>query len=424
MHAARQGLDVSFSTMRADFSRRTFRAARHYTGVLLQQGRVSLDADFNEQVEIERHQRRMLARDLIGACGGPRAAAGFEISLDESGRQLMIGAGRYYVDGMLVENEHDCAFESQPDLPTAAYLLAQSAEAGGRHLVYLDIWERMITPIEDPSLVEPALGGPDTSVRIKTVWQVRLSPRTRARKPDCLGDDDEAQRPTLEVRTAAGGYSGLENQLYRVEVHSVDEAGRARFKWSRGNASLTLAVERIDGEAITVADGTPDSFERLATGDWLELTDDALELDGVVGQLAQVANVDASNRSISVTQPATPLSDGEAGVDRSLHPKARRWNSVGEQPSKGKEPDWVPLEHGIEVTFGGGGHLAGDYWLIPARTASGDVEWPTGPQPAERVEHWCCPLAVVELGKGEVGKGRKRWRVIEDRRRLFAPLSA
>jgi Family of unknown function (DUF6519) len=50
--------------MRGDFSRRTFRAARHYTGVLLQQGRVSLDADFNEQVEIERHRRRMLARDL------------------------------------------------------------------------------------------------------------------------------------------------------------------------------------------------------------------------------------------------------------------------------------------------------------------------------------------------------------------------
>src|SRR5687768_15835850 len=103
-------------------------------------------------METERHQRRMLARDLIGACGGPRGAAGFEISLDESGRLLMIGAGRYYVDGMLVENEHDCAFEIQPDLPTAAYLLAQSAEAGGRHLVYLDVWERIITPIEDPSL--------------------------------------------------------------------------------------------------------------------------------------------------------------------------------------------------------------------------------------------------------------------------------
>jgi hypothetical protein len=406
--------------MRTDFTRRTFRSARHYTGVLQQQGRVLLDADFNEQVEIERHQRRMLARDLIGACGGSEGAAGFEISLDESGRQLIVGAGRYYVDGLLVENERDCAFESQPDLPTAADLLAQSAESGGRQLAYLDVWERIITPIEDPGLVEPALGGPDTSVRIKTVWQVRLSPRAKARRPDCLGDNDEAERPALEVRTDAGGYTGLENHLYRIEVHSVDEAGRARFKWSRDNASLTLAVERIDEDALTVGDSPPDSLERLATGDWLELTDDALELDGAVGHLAQVAKVDATSRSISLTEPATLLSDGEGGVDRSLHPKARRWHSVTEMPPESDSPHWAPLEDGIEVAFSGGGeYRAGDYWLIPARTASRDVDWPGGPQRAERVEHSCCPLAVVELGP----RG-KRWRVIEDRRRLFAPLSA
>ena len=36
--------------MPGDYSRRLFRRAKHYSGVLMQQGRVQLDADFNEQV--------------------------------------------------------------------------------------------------------------------------------------------------------------------------------------------------------------------------------------------------------------------------------------------------------------------------------------------------------------------------------------
>ena len=35
--------------MKGDFSRETFDRARHYSAVLLQQGRVQLDADWNEQ---------------------------------------------------------------------------------------------------------------------------------------------------------------------------------------------------------------------------------------------------------------------------------------------------------------------------------------------------------------------------------------
>ena len=38
--------------MRGDFTRDTFDPTRHYSGVLLQQGRVQLDADANEQSAI------------------------------------------------------------------------------------------------------------------------------------------------------------------------------------------------------------------------------------------------------------------------------------------------------------------------------------------------------------------------------------
>ena len=67
--------------MSGDFSRRTFDPAKLYTGVLMQQGRVQLDADWNEQVAIGLHQLRALARDLIGTDGGPKDRAGFKICL-------------------------------------------------------------------------------------------------------------------------------------------------------------------------------------------------------------------------------------------------------------------------------------------------------------------------------------------------------
>jgi photosystem II stability/assembly factor-like uncharacterized protein len=65
--------------MKGDFTRTTFRPEKHYSGVRLQQGRVQLDADFNEQVDIEAHRDRMTAHDVIGPHGVPDELGGFEI---------------------------------------------------------------------------------------------------------------------------------------------------------------------------------------------------------------------------------------------------------------------------------------------------------------------------------------------------------
>lgn len=37
--------------MKGDFTRRTFKKEKHYSGVLKQQGRVDLDEDWNESVD-------------------------------------------------------------------------------------------------------------------------------------------------------------------------------------------------------------------------------------------------------------------------------------------------------------------------------------------------------------------------------------
>jgi photosystem II stability/assembly factor-like uncharacterized protein len=65
--------------MRGDITRSTFRAADHFSSVRLQQGRVHLDADFNEQADITEHRIRTTTRDLVGPHGAPDIGGGFAL---------------------------------------------------------------------------------------------------------------------------------------------------------------------------------------------------------------------------------------------------------------------------------------------------------------------------------------------------------
>ena len=72
-----------------------------------------------------------------------------------------------------------------------------------------------------------------------------------------------------------------------------------------------------------------------------------------------------------------------------------------------REGEWLPLEDGVEVRFEPSQdrprvYRRGDYWLIPARVLTGDVEWPRGRQgqPLKRrphgVRYHYAPLALLE----------------------------
>ena len=79
------------------------------------------------------------------------------------------------------------AYATQPYLPSPPAL-----PTAGRHLVYLDVWEREVTHLERPDLVEVAVGV-ETSSRLQTVWQVRVLGRRR-------GQRDVRARPTRTCR--------------------------------------------------------------------------------------------------------------------------------------------------------------------------------------------------------------------------------
>ena len=306
--------------MSGDYSRKTFNPWRDFSAVLMQQGRVQLDADWNELIGIISRRWRAETTDIIGRGTVPKETPnGFKIEIAADG-SLTIGRGRIYVDGLLAENhgkpplEFDpvlaeqrgtlpVPFNEQPYFPNVANVAPAPTE-GGPHLAYLDVWTREVTYIENPDLLEKAVGV-DTTTRLQTVWQVRVLANVGA-GVTCATPDDQIPgwpdiiRPSdgristdaVGVATAtdpclippSGGYRGLENRLYRVEIHDGGVAGKATFKWSRDNASIATSVTAIPSldKLIVVRIGR-DNTLRFSVGDWIEITDDWREFAQLPG---------------------------------------------------------------------------------------------------------------------------------------------
>ena len=88
--------------MGADVSRVRFDPQRDFSGVELQQGRVLLDADFNEQVAIADRRLRAAVVDLFAETAVSRATPkAFTVAV--KGLELFVAPGRMYVNGLLAE---------------------------------------------------------------------------------------------------------------------------------------------------------------------------------------------------------------------------------------------------------------------------------------------------------------------------------
>jgi hypothetical protein len=461
--------------MKGDFTRLTFKRRKRYSGVRMQQGRVQLDADWNEQHDISTYFHRSALEDSLGPAGGPIGGAGFGLSV--VGNNLRLGAGRYYVGGILCENDVEVLYTTQPDLDGLVSLPGED----GLYLAYLDVWERHLSHLEDPALSDSQLGpamrevalrGPDTTTRTRIVWQTRLS----RLDPDpnavlsCLdwtppaplstgllaarAEPSPTSQDPCEVPPGAG-YRGLENQLYRVEIHVGGPFTQASFKWSRENGSVLFAVSRYEydttnSRSTVLLTQTPrDVRLGLAPGNWVELLDNRISLSQhdpsllapeKLFKVATVETLEAADGSsaLKVVLDGLPSASFQArSLDPSyalLHPLLRRWDhSEANGPLKdGAIPlkaGWLELEEGVQVNFRQQGNpvfRAGDYWVIPARVETGDVEWPRSgtpalpvPQEAEGVPHRYAPLGLLRRQGGNWGLAGDT----ADCRTLFPPLT-
>lgn len=448
--------------MQGDFSRFSFDPHKHYSGVRMQQGRVQIDADWNEQMDILRYELETHLKDLIGPAGGPAEDMGFEIIFDQPAEQpakgesrldrqkgeneagrfpdFKIGAGHYYVNGVLCQNEEPVSYTRQPDFPGAR--LPVEASKVDHYLVYLDVWQRHMTYIQDPDIREVALGEADTATRTHTIWQIKLMEAESGdnEKEGAEGhqtDLPEEWQDFLELNSARGRLrarhtsnpASVENQLYRVEIQKADLEGTT-FKWSRENGSVAFPVNRIQEGAdaehwfVSVTGLERDPLT-VKPGDWVELANDETSLNNLAGPLAHIETVDAAQGKVLV-QIMSGMGK-KTFSDSTRHPLLRRWDqneakngSLVDGALTLEEDRWIGLENGIEVFFTSGGqYQPGDYWVIPARTQTGGIDWPQGKngplaRPPHGVRHDYCLLAQLAFSK-------ERWKVQKDFRRPFLP---
>ncbi|MBD2355996.1 tail fiber domain-containing protein [Tolypothrix sp. FACHB-123] len=426
--------------MKGDFTRLSFKPQKHYNGVWMQQGRLQLDADWNEQVDIQNYLHQSLGKNIIGVSGANKTAGNFKIDISDD--NLNIAPGQIYVGGLLCELEKNITYKNQPDYPQPPEIKQEST-----YLVYLDVWERHVTALEDTAIREVALDSsvPDTTTRTKTVWQVKLleiqlpaeysytaqkaaigedaisqiqtkrKAFTLAKLQELISKGDNQQKllaVNFDNTAITGSPSSLDNQLYRVEIHNPGTLQTATFKWSRDNGIVVSPISKIDRNIITITNPGRDTAQSFAPNQWVEITDNERELKGETGILVRLmAGTSGSKLVFDPSSRVGEIPISAANFPLEKQPKVRRWDQNTNTGTisinqAGENSQWINIEAGIQVKFKGDNlnYQTGDYWLIPLRPNSPiKIELPFDeesktfiPQPAQGIQHYYSPLAFYD----------------------------
>jgi hypothetical protein len=181
----------------------SFNPLQRYVSVRLQQGVPIVDADWNEKEDIRRFELRAYLKWFVGD-GVPYGSDAFLIEAVSPPAQddfvirtgvpsapggtsdLLTGlrhVGRCIVDGLDAVIETDIRFRNQA-IHTATAGSADTADLygtvqipellalNGTLLIYLDVWDRLVRPDEDPSLIYVDIGT-ESCARYRREWAVR-----------------------------------------------------------------------------------------------------------------------------------------------------------------------------------------------------------------------------------------------------------
>jgi hypothetical protein len=455
-----------------DISRFIFQPTKRYSSVRMQQGRVILDSDWNESERIDDEELRRTLVDLI--CAKGTSNDGFRISNVRNADvhvpdgstvatyDFDIQNGSFYIGGLRFETtatptpEHFLGQQDWLQVDEAAANLPPRPDnlpVGGERfdLVYLQGWEQCVTMIEDSELRERALGGPDTSVRIRRMRRVEVLadvPGTCSAAFDALKQKLNApMTPEYELASKArltvvpnpgditddpckpavpGGYLGADNQTIRVQLTAPN-----RLIWGYDNASpfYRVQVENIPNPPQGV-DGTrrqikfltlprdqaaqPLAGQAVEIIPWGALLPNQEKVAELQGQLLTVeTSFDPEENTLTVTQPVSQdlvqwlASHPQFGSPRD-EPDQRQYfylrlwtggsgNAV--TPDFGFTPGTpVPLlGTGLSVTLSDVG-LTGDFWIIAARPSTPTLVVPwelLDSAPPAGTRFFFAPLALI-----------------------------
>lgn len=404
--------------MTGDFSRWRAPNARHrgYTGVLMQQGRLYTDSDWNENLAIQTGRAEEALTRIIGASGTPRDAPGFQITASAGG--FTIGAGPYWVGGVGVENPAPVAYADQDGSGLEPF--SGAVAEGAEMLIHLSLRKDQVSGLQDGLLLDPALSGVDTARRERALWRVGILPVTLSdagraalidaarcgHAPDIPGWQPGTGRMRAGTAQAAdlpedsdclippdAGYLSQENQLYRVQIVRGGSRDQARFVWSRENGSVEARLKQNEDGTFILIGAREDEALGFPSGGWVEVIDDRKAALGTPGTMTRMTLADG----IATFAP------GIGDFALMVNPRLRRWDHGGTS-ALGLPMTAAPilLERGVQVAFTTGTYVAGDAWMFEARAATGSVIWPPCPGAADEAVPpmtWATRHAALALAR-------------------------
>ena len=467
-----------------DISRHLHQPEKHYSGARLQKGRVILDSDLNEGEILDDESQRLVVVDVVGRHGSPNL--GYSIGdVTQEPYDFPIGSGTYYLGGMRHEITSPPGSTAQTFLTQSNWLqssrpgvpLPDQPEAGRHDLVYLVGWEQPVSATEDGELFEAALGGLDTSQRVRRMDRVQVAKGTAATCAAAFegfvgaftaaghaydwasGELRSGARLTVSFEPvptpddlcspSGDGYRGHENQAIRIQLFAPN-----MYLWSYDNAAPLFRVRAsVTGSEVTVefltAPWQQEQFPlkgqvleilpwgaQIANGE--RVADHRIDADIGGGVLARVTtSYNPRTKTLKAsTEDAALLTNMLAWfgpipvADQFFY--MRVWNPGGPKPEgvdtygtvfDPEDPAEALPGTGIKVAFNQVG-VVGDYWIIAARpnTPEEVVPWalksttgvaPSGPR------RFYCPLAIVHWTL--VGEALQV--AAESCRRSFRPLT-
>jgi hypothetical protein len=472
-----------------------------YKGPVMQQGRVVLDRDFNALQEILSGTIEADVLDIIGPCGTPDD--GFAISIpailsppdpalwippapldppvSHHPFDFLIRPGTMYVGGQRAvfpgadpgQQAFTYSYFDQPDwIHPFDPSDGSPAVIPQQEFIYLRLFEQEVSAVEDPDLKDVALGGPDSTQRLRLIRRVE---RLSCKAGDCASALGQAQGawlksgllfdpPTMRLLplaalqvsfnpsntssdpcdpVAAGGYLGADNQLIRVQISDAGLAdGLARLLWGYDNASFIYRVTiNPDGKTLQLNHSPVDAFRSPKVGQVVEVlrtaavlesgldqTDPALmvrcvaEATGEVRTLA--AGFDPATGTVVLDRPlSTNVSNDKTPVFLRIWQAQLPFNPAGDSLVLA---DAVGVTTGVQVTITipkNSTLPVGSYWLIAVRPSTPQAVYPErfliGPQAPDGPGQWACPLAVIDWTKAFAGSPPGGQLAVQDCREKF-----
>jgi len=443
--------------MGSDRAKISYDPTKQYRAVVAQQGRVTLEADWNEAHQIANEELREETLDFVGASGTPDN--GYEVMMikdtqsDFATTDFVTTKGTMYVGGLRVFSDEPIKYSNQLDWldysgdPDWVKPGPPSGVKPIHELVYLLLREQEVSAVEDSALLEKALGGPDTTQRLRLIQHiVRLQTKgencnsaleeaiTFWQKERGLKFDPSTLRllspATLQVSfappsipvdlcepEARSGYLGADNQLIRVQIIGFDSnTNKGTFVWGFDNAAFLYRAEPYGAEVqadnittLRLKSRPLDEFHRPRAYQAVEILRSAAQLHNdeyiaaATGLFTTLtANYELYNGTDGIVSLATDLPAHYSDPNQNPRLFLRVWEKIH---------DFTPgtpvsLEGtGLQVTLSNNQpwHL-GDYWQIAVRPGEPTEVYPRryleGAQPPDGPRLWACPLAVIGRDRG------------------------